>query len=112
MRKKRLPAFGRAVMLARRAGLAPFGWLCIVRRWPKLPPHPDSTGWTIVVPAMEDPQLYDLSLCRGLPVFVVADSNDNSNAVLVSLVEAAKPLIGCALVDGEFSTWIGGDNGR
>ena len=33
--RKKLPAYGRAVLTARRQGLAPSGWLSIMRTWPK-----------------------------------------------------------------------------
>jgi hypothetical protein len=105
--RPKLPAYGRAVMELRRNGLIPFGWLSVVREWPKAIP-PDSIGWHVVIPSADDPAKYDLSLCSGLPVLAVMRSYDNSNAVLVSLIEAAKPAICCAICDGEFAGWIPG----
>jgi len=103
--KGRLPAYAQRWRAAREAGLAPSGWLCVERAWPRRP-----VPWLIVVPGDDDPARYDLSLCAGLPVLVFCASRDNSNAVLVALIKAARPSIGAVIVDGQFSSWIGGNN--
>jgi hypothetical protein len=101
----KLPAYGRDVPTARRAGLSPTRWLCVMRDWPRR-----TWPWLVIVSAGDDPAQYDLSLCAGLPVIVSCAATDNSNAVLVSLIEEAEPEIGAVIVDGEFSVWIEGDH--
>jgi hypothetical protein len=98
----RLPGYGRHWVAQREAGLAPSGWLSVVRQWPRTPPK-----WCLVVPGDQDPAQYNMNICAGLAVIVACSSHDVGNAVLISLIEEAKPAVGVVLVDREFSTWLG-----
>ena len=100
--RRRLPPYATKCVVARKAGLAPAGWLWIQRSWPERPPG----LWTIVVPGDEDPAQYDFGLCRGLACYVSCSSGDRANAVLISLIQAANPAIGAVIIDGEFHLWI------
>jgi hypothetical protein len=101
-RKLRLPAFGRYWLARRLAGESPTGAMLLTRTWPKQP----APRWTVIVPADADPADYDLSIVAGLGVIVSVGATDNANAVLISMVEAARPALAVVLFDGVFLRWI------
>jgi hypothetical protein len=91
----RLPAFGKEVRRALDEGLMPPRALYVVRAWPKTPPL-----WTVVVPRNEDPRDYDLSLVRGLSVWVKLLRGARGNEVLIEMIEAVGPEGGVITVEG------------
>jgi hypothetical protein len=96
---KRLPAFGKEVRNAIKEGLRPKRALYVVRSWPK----DEVPLWTIVVPSRDDPYDFDLSLCRGLSVWVRLPLVAFDNAGLIMLIEAADPLGGVISIEGSSS---------
>lgn len=92
----KLPAFGRAVVAAREAGLAPTGWLYVERDWSHC-----TRPWLVIVPADQDPAQFDLTFFAGLAVMLSTTSTARDNPTLLAMIEAANPAVLSVVLDGE-----------